>query len=64
MYSAGKACIHDSEILIGECNIENNIRLIGLNERDHFGNIIRIHLSGGHLCLCLSFKLFLKGITF
>ena len=45
VYAAGKAGIHDGQVLIGQGNVHHEVGLISLDEGDHF-----IHLVGIHLC--------------
>ena len=49
VYAAGKAGIHDGQVLIGQGNVHHEVGLISLDEGDHFVHLVGIHLCGGDL---------------
>ncbi len=44
VHSCSKAGIHDAQVLIGECDIDHQFRLLTLQERGEFSDIVGIHL--------------------
>ena len=48
--TAGQAGVHDGQILIGQGDIHDQIRLIIIDQVNHLLHLVRIHLRRGNLC--------------
>ena len=64
IHLACQTSIHDCQILIRQCHIQNRIRLIIFNQCNQFIYIVCIHLGRCNLRLCRFLQLFFQIITF
>ena len=46
---AGKAGIHNGQVLIGQGDVHDQVRLVGLDEGDDLFGLVGVHLGGGDL---------------
>ena len=58
-----KASVHNGQILIGKCHIDDNVRLLLLDQSDQLVYIIGIHLCSGDLGSRLVLQFFLELVT-
>ena len=45
--AAGKAGVHDGQVLIGQGDVHHEVGLVSLDEGDHLLSLVGVHLSGG-----------------
>jgi len=58
-----KASVHNGQILIGKCHIDDNVRLFLFDQSDQLVYIIGIHLCSGDLGSRLVLQFFLELVT-
>ena len=58
-----KAGVHDVQVLIRKCDIYYYLRLVILDERGQFLNVVCVHLCGGDDRLCGRLQLLLKCVA-
>jgi len=47
--AAGKAGVHDGQVLIGQGDVHDQVRLVSLDEGDDLFGLVGVHLGGGDL---------------
>ena len=47
--AAGKARVHDGQVLIGQGDVHHQVRLVGLDEGNDLFGLVGVHLGGGDL---------------
>ena len=47
--AAGKAGVHDGQVLIGQGDVHHQVRLVGLDEGNDLFGLVGVHLGGGDL---------------
>ncbi len=56
VHSAYEACIHNGEVLIGECHIDDELRLVTVEELYELGNAVGVHDISTYIWLADGFN--------
>ena len=60
----GKAGVHDNQILIGKCQVQNDIGIVFVDDGNQLVHVVGIHLLGVNFCFGGAFQLSLQVVAF